>query len=108
MRTLLICLALLGCTTAKAPTAVDVATLAVAAVDEALAVAIEVTPADAGPADTVWESRVAVVEKAAAVVKAAGNACTVLPELMTLATQLNCNQCIVAVNTASKELQCQL
>ena len=97
----------IGCTPAKAPPAVDVVTLAVAAVDQALAIAIEVTPADAGPANAVWETRVQTLEKAAAVVKAAGNACTVLPSLASLAADLKCDTCLTAVSTAEKELKCQ-
>jgi hypothetical protein len=62
-------LCMFGCTPAKAPSAVDVATLAVAAVDQALAIAIEVAPADAGPANAVWETRVQTLEKAAAMLR---------------------------------------
>lgn len=106
MRTILICLALLACTPAKAPTAVDVATLAINAVDTALAAAISSEPLDAGPTDAVWEQRVQAVEKAAAVVKAAGDVCGAMPDLEAVAVALDCAKCKAAISVALTELKC--
>lgn len=105
LRRLLVCLALTACApSAKAPTPIEAATAAINVTDEALAAAIDVAPAGDLP---LWEGRVATLEKAAAVVRAGGKACDVLPDVAKLADQIHCVKCAALVATASEVLSCK-
>jgi len=96
-----------SCTQAKAPTALDVATAAVVITDEALSAAITAYPADAGTDMAPWESRVAALKKAAAIVESAGDLCPMLPLLGVIASEIGCTQCAAPIALAKEQLKCQ-
>lgn len=96
-------LILVGCTPAKSPTPLDVATAAINITDEALARAIDVAPAGELPE---WTRRVVLLERAASVVRAGGDACEVLPDVALVSSLIHCRPCAVAVLNASEALRC--
>jgi len=96
-----------GCSPAKAPTALDVATAAVVVTDEALAAAINADWGDAGPSGETWKARVEVLKKAAAIVESAKDMCPAIPLLATLATEIGCKQCAAPIAMAKEQLKCQ-
>jgi hypothetical protein len=98
---------LFGCTQAKAPTALDVATAAAVVTDDALAAAIASYPADAGTDMAPWDARVAALKKAVAIVEAAGDLCPMLPLLGTIAADIGCTQCAAPIALAKEQLKCQ-
>ena len=88
------------------PTAKDITVAAIVVVDQALAVAIDLAPADAGT-DPVWEQRVAALEGAAKLVKTTQDVCQVLPTLTTVSEGIHCTECLKTIQTTREQLSCQ-
>jgi hypothetical protein len=95
-----------ACQTAKSPTALDIATVAVATVDTALAVAIDLDRSDAGNLEH-WEGLVIKVELASDVVRSAGDLCPHIPTLQFVAAAIGCDKCVAPLAAAKEQLKCQ-
>lgn len=108
MKPLLVAIMLSGCsalTPARAPTALEAATLAVTATNAALEVAINLAP-DPYDAPT-WEYRVKLLEGAADVVRRRQDFCPSIPGLYSLSTALKCSRCTDAIDLAKEQLECR-
>lgn len=101
----LIACALLACTPARAPTAQDVATVAVNAVYKALDVAIDIQAPDAalGPE---WSAAVDAIETAEKVIRAGQDFCQTIPQLEAVAALVHCTECAAPLKLASEQLRC--
>ena len=98
----------LGCSKQPAgtPTPQDIAIIAINAVDAALAVEIATSTDDAG-ANVKFEKEVALLQSAADVVKAGGSACSVIPGLSLVSTDIGCAQCAAPIQYAKEAFKCQ-
>lgn len=106
MKHLAVTLLLASCAPqAKSPTATDVATTAVILTDDALAIAIAVQPSgfDREP----WRARVAALKAVADTVESGGQVCPLMPSLASVATDIGCSKCLVAIVAAKEALKCQ-
>lgn len=89
----------------KNATALNAAAAAVQLVDSCLAVAITEAPIDAGTEP--WEPRVVIVERAAEVIRKAGEVCDVFPAVSVVAQSIPCKGCSALIQTAEEQLQCR-
>lgn len=110
MKPLLVALLLSGCSTltpARAPTALEAATLAVTATNVALDTAMQLAPATSAAAwEAAWYHRLKLLESAADVVRRGQDVCPVLPDLYSLATSVQCARCTTLITAAKEQLQC--
>jgi hypothetical protein len=89
---------------AKAPAALDVATNAIILTDDVLAVAISVQPKgyDREP----WAKRVALLKAASDALEMGQSLCLHIGALQTIAGDISCAKCSMAITAASEAMKC--
>lgn len=97
-------LLLAACSPAKSPTATDLATTAIVLTDDALTIAIAVQPK--GFDRTIWEDRVAWLERAAYAVENSRSICPYISSLHAIASGIKCAKCTLAIDAAKEQIKC--